>query len=629
MSPDYDNFNNLRKKIGVDDLDEQARKKMLEKFQKAGGKVDFSLFDKQNKNGIIFKRKDVKPLDSTTDSLDALIDKTGQKFRKQNSDKKNSLTTGKQEKKSSQTHYSNKTQADAIKNKQKEDQKRIDDFKKTASRLELEKRLVKPSYEKEKVAPQSNKNIEERKSGIVSKLNNPSIVDNILFIINGLIFKVLSFNTSKIHSDFLVQFFPFYASTVAKIGYFLKSCFNSPDTKKKVRNTLEKLSPMHYDILHQFLNLADENYLNSFYEHSFDNFSSILNPQELEQFAYYYKKLLFVRENVGVLEVALLSARNIYTQYFRLNISENELLKDISFITNTAYEKFHILLCRNIGKYITVGSPLVKEYLVYDESDTPGYYYKKEKDAEQEAIQRLKSFEDEKKQMIEDDIEKKEISKIPDDVKKGFSFMDEVYTTFLNHQEEFIEQDGILSRIPPNDKVALCYLFYKELSDQYTIFMTMKEVEYKIKFEEHKKVDIKSDLNNILNEFNLLFQDFEIYAEISLKVKIQQESTFYDERLTKDKERLTFLSTSIRSKLYQILQDFLVITMKIIKDYTDKTFYIIANPEDKLVVDEKLHGVKKFNNKPIIYIFTRAYYFIKAWLFRLEKTDLSGPQIYL
>ncbi|NLJ04653.1 MAG: hypothetical protein GX435_02955, partial [Exilispira sp.] len=174
MSPDYDNFNNLRKKIGVDDLDEQARKKMLEKFQKAGGKVDFSLFDKQNKNGIIFKRKDVKPLDSTTDSLDALIDKTGQKFRKQNSDKKNSLTTGKQEKKSSQTHYSNKTQADAIKNKQKEDQKRIDDFKKTASRLELEKRLVKPSYEKEKAAPQSNKNIEERKSGIVSKLNNPS-----------------------------------------------------------------------------------------------------------------------------------------------------------------------------------------------------------------------------------------------------------------------------------------------------------------------------------------------------------------------------------------------------------------------------------------------------------------------
>ena len=106
------------------------------------------------------------------------------------------MTTGKQEKKSSQTHYSNKTQADAIKNKQKEDQKRIDDFKKTASRLELEKRHVKPSYEKEKATPQSNKNISDSKDKYILNIETlDSLIDKLSDIeINTLYYMIESYN---------------------------------------------------------------------------------------------------------------------------------------------------------------------------------------------------------------------------------------------------------------------------------------------------------------------------------------------------------------------------------------------------------------------------------------------------
>lgn len=604
MSPINDKYNNLRDKLGIDQLDEQARKQMLEKLKKAGGKVDFSLFDKKDTHNPygIFQRKNAP---NTTS--DIMIDGYKKRRRVDNAD-------------------INRKREETYKN-----------FKTLEKKLETEKKIIKKdssnlNIKQEKkqtnLRPSSYKETKEVKSdSSEASKNSLSLADRILFMINGYLLKVLSYKISKIHQDFLVNFFPHYASIISKLGYFIRGCFNTPVIKKKVRDTLGKLSPLHYDIIHQFLNLTDDDYLSYFYEKAFENFSAILNFEDLEKFSFYFKKLLFIKDHSGVFEIAMLTARNIYLQYYRLNISEQELINDISFIITTAYEKFHILFCRNICKYLSFNSPLIKDYLKFDETDAVGYYFQKEKKEEAEYLAALKNSSDDKKKMIEEDIEKKEVAKIPEDIKKGFEFMDEIQNTFNKHKEEIMQNDRILQRLNPDDKITLTYIFYKELNEQYTTFMTLREVGYKIKFEEHKKVDIKSELNNVLNSLNLLYQDFESYAEISLKVKIKSDQSFYDDTLTADKENMVKLSVSIRNKLFEILQSFLIITMKVIKDYTDKNFYIIDNPDEKLFVDEKLHGIKKFNGKPIIYVFTRAYYFTKAFLFRLEKTDLSGLKL--
>ncbi|MFN3411213.1 MAG: hypothetical protein ACK4YF_03540 [Exilispira sp.] len=612
MSPDKDRYHNLREKLGIDQLDEQSRKQMLEKLRKAGGKVDFSIFDKENETGYkIFQRKD-----SSTFQSDIIIDG----IKKRTSSKNQNIY--------------------------KKDRAAIKNYKIIDKRLEAEKAILKKVDKiskndkipdksiasKEKNNDTSIKNVKSIKDEDESKNKSKrnlsfSLTDRILFAINGYIFKVLTFKISRLHQDFLIDFFPHYASTISKLGYFIKGCINSAPIKKKLRETLGKLSPLHYDIIHQFLNLADEDYLSIFYEKSFEKFSSIIDDDQFEKFSFYFKKLLFIREHSGVFEISMLTTRNIYMQFYRLNVSEQELLNDINFIITSSYEKFHILFCINIGKYLAFNSQAIKDYLKSDETDNIGYYYKKEKEEEEASLKSLKDNLIDKKKIIEEDIEKKEIAKIPDDVKKGFEFMDDIQKTFENHLEEFMQSDRILQRINSDDKIALTYIFYKELNEQYTIFMTSKDIGYKIKFEEHKKVDIKTDLNNVLNSLNLLYQDFELYAENSLKLKIKSEQTFYDETLNQDKENMLKLSVSIRNKLIEILQNFLVITMKIIKDYTDKNFFLIDNPEEKLYLDERLHGIKKFNGKPIIYIYTRAYYFIKAFIYRLEKTDLSGLKL--
>jgi len=602
MSYKNDKYHDLRQKLGIDQLDEKARKEMLEKLKRAGGKVDFSLLDKNSKSGYgIFQRNNQSNVNSD------IIE--GQKKRKRVE---------------SPSYY--KYKEESFKN-----------FKKIEKKLDTEKKIIQKVDQlnksspikiekKEKIVEKNQTEESKDKSSNIRNLSL-SITDRILFTFNGYFFKVLSFKISKLHQDFLVNFFPHFASLISKLGYFIRGCFNNPIIKKKVRDTLGKLSPLHYDIIHQFLNLADDDYLSNFYEKSFGDFSAILDESEFEKFSFYFKKLLFIKEHSGVFEISLLTVRNIYLQYYRLNISEQELINDISFLITTAYEKFHILFCRNIGKYISFNSPHIKDFINFDKTDSIGYYFQKEKNEEEKALAEMMKKNKDKKEMIEEDIEKKEVAKIPDDVKKGFEFMDEIQNTFNKYKEDIIQNDGILQRLKVNDKITLTYIFYKELNEQYTTFMTLKEIGYKIDYEEHKKIDVKSELNNVLNSLNLLYQDFESYAESSLKTKIKSEQTFYDETLKADKEEMVKLSVSIRNKLIEILQSFLIVTMKVIKDYTDKKFHIIDNPDEKLFIDEKLHGVKKLNGKPIIYIFTKAYYFIKAFIYRLEKTDLSGLKI--
>lgn len=602
MSYKNDKYHDLRQKLGIDQLDEKARKEMLEKLKRAGGKVDFSLLDKNSKSGYgIFQRNNQSNVNSD------IIE--GQKKRKRVE---------------SPSYY--KYKEESFKN-----------FKKIEKKLDTEKKIIQKVDQlnksspikiekKEKIVEKNQTEESKDKSSNIRNLSL-SITDRILFTFNGYFFKVLSFKISKLHQDFLVNFFPHFASLISKLGYFIRGCFNNPIIKKKVRDTLGKLSPLHYDIIHQFLNLADDDYLSNFYEKSFGDFSAILDESEFEKFSFYFKKLLFIKEHSGVFEISLLTVRNIYLQYYRLNISEQELINDISFLITTAYEKFHILFCRNIGKYISFNSPHIKDFINFDKTDSIGYYFQKEKNEEEKALAEMMKKNKDKKEMIEEEIEKKEVAKIPDDVKKGFEFMDEIQNTFNKYKEDIIQNDGILQRLKVNDKITLTYIFYKELNEQYTTFMTLKEIGYKIDYEEHKKIDVKSELNNVLNSLNLLYQDFESYAESSLKTKIKSEQTFYDETLKADKEEMVKLSVSIRNKLIEILQSFLIVTMKVIKDYTDKKFHIIDNPDEKLFIDEKLHGVKKLNGKPIIYIFTKAYYFIKAFIYRLEKTDLSGLKI--
>lgn len=614
MPPQNDKYHNLREKLGIDQLDEKSRKEMLEKLKKAGGKVDFSLLDR-NKNESsygIFQRKNASNIN--TDIIDGYKKRKRVKSPSYYKYKEESSKNYKTEFK---TGYSQPVYS------QQKIVKKVDELnKKSQNRAAYNaNKFYQKKEEKEFEEKESNEKISQRREISLS------LTDKILFLVNGYIFKVLSYRISKLHQDFLVNFFPHYASTISKLGYFIKACINNPVIKKRLRETLGKLSPLHYDILHQFLNLTDDDYLSNFYEKSFENFSAILEDNEFEKFSFYFKKYLFIREHSGVFEISLLSTRNIYLQYYKLNISEQELINDISFIISSAYEKFHIIFCRNIGKYLPFNSPLIKDYLKFDETDKIGYYFEKEKKEELAALEALKNKDEDKKKLIEKDIEKKEIAKIPDDVKKGFEFMDEIQTTFNKHKDEIILEDKILQRINPNDKIAFVYIFYKELIEQYSTFMTLKEVGYKIDYQEHKKIDIKTDLNNVLNSLNLLYQDFELYAELSLKIKIKSDQAFYDDTLKITENEMIKLSLSIRNKLIELLQSFLITTMKVIKDYTDKKFHLIDNPDEKIIIDEKLHGIKKFNGKPIIYIFTRAYYFIKAFIFRLEKTDLSGLEL--
>ena len=64
-----DDYNRLREKLGLNELDKDTKKKLLEEFQKAGGKVDYRIFDKKQQYLNLLKNAARKKREAEDHSL--------------------------------------------------------------------------------------------------------------------------------------------------------------------------------------------------------------------------------------------------------------------------------------------------------------------------------------------------------------------------------------------------------------------------------------------------------------------------------------------------------------------------------------------------------------------------------
>jgi len=194
----------------------------------------------------------------------------------------------------------------------------------------------------------------------------------------------------------------------------------------------------------------------------------------------------------------------------------------------------------------------------------------------------------------------------------------------LNNWDNYVHLDEIIPYLARNDKLLPTYIFLKEFIDEYSIFLLAKDIRYKLDFVEHKKIDIKTQINDAIDKLNIEIKDFETYIDLLRRIKETPDSnSLYKTRLISQKN---ILNKTIRNNILNAIQIILNPITKVIIDYKDKEFRFVDNYDDILYIDEKLTGHKKNNNKKIIYIFVQSYYFLKAFEFRLDKTDLSGSE---
>ena len=101
-----DQYDLLRKKLNIDSLDDKTKKKLMEDFKKAGGKIDYSIFEKKYGKDSRLEYLDLLKKTTSKASKGLPSDKEiwiGGKEKKIQKDKKNKLDTLKDKNKISST----------------------------------------------------------------------------------------------------------------------------------------------------------------------------------------------------------------------------------------------------------------------------------------------------------------------------------------------------------------------------------------------------------------------------------------------------------------------------------------------------------------------------------------------
>lgn len=601
-----DDYSRLREKLGLNELDKETKKRLLEQFQKAGGRVDYSIFNKKQqylklvKNAAARKRAEEEKR----------LKKKGTLNKKSPINKKVALS-----RKSTLNIKSAPNKKSKVKS--------ISAVKKSDKISSGKKEILRP---KKISKNQILASIEKRKNKI-QKVGSvtPSFIDKILFAVNGYLLNVTKFRYSSLNYDFILNFYNDYVNIVSKLCYFVKTCINSTTIFNEIKKKSLKINDKYIDILYHFNTLLDEDFFKEFFEIINNSLSSILPAHIFRKFSYYFKRLYFLYINKALLKEAILFTFNVYKNFFKSTLNEQEILDNIEFVLETSVKKFHLLFSINYGRYISLKNLELRRILNFGEEETLGYYLKKIEEQKKEIEEKLKNISNEEKEALKKEIEEKEEQKIPKDVKIGFRIMDNILEDYQTNWGKIVSQDRILPNLEKKDKIFWVYLFFKEFMDEYSIFFPSKSIQYKIDYVEHKKVDVKEGLNEALNSLTIILNNFDAYVDLIKKTKQYANTSWsgLEERLRNER---IIMSKDLRNHLVEELKSVLRNVIYILKDYKSGERKIILNPDDVLSIDTSLMGKRKFNKEKIIKFFTLTYYFLKGFIWRLENTDFSGTE---
>lgn len=613
-----DDYDKLREKLGLDELDKNTKKKLLEQFQKVGGKVDYRIFDKKQaylellKNAakkkreaeeLRTKKRDIK---STNLTKKKKLDKK-KSIQKNTTTSKNKTLKHKNPKINKANPKSSRTKTSSIAQKRK-----------SSSDLYKQKKLSKN---------QILASIEKKKNKI-QKVSTvyPSLIDKFLFSINGYLLNVTKLRYLSFNTDFILSFYSDYINTVSKLCYFIKTCINSTTIFNEIKKKSIKINDKYIDILYHFNTLLDEDFFKEFQNVINNSLSTILPGHIFRKFSYYFKRLYFLFLNKTLLKEAILFTFNVYKNFFKSTLNEQEIIDNLDFILDTSVKKFHLLFSINYGKYVSLRNFDLTKILNFGEEEVLGYYLRKIEEQKKEIEEKLKNVTKEEKEALEKEIEEKEEKKIPKDVKIGFRLMDNILEDYQLNWDKIVARDRILPNLEKKDKIFWVYLFFKEFMDEYSIFFPSKSIQYKIDYVEHKKVDVKEGLNEALNSLTIILNNFDAYVDL-IKKSRQYENTSWSGLEDRLKNERIIMSKDLRNHLAEELKSVLKNIIYVLKDYKSGEKKIILNPDNVLSIDTSLMGKRKFNKERIIKFFTLTYYFLKGFIWRLENTDFSGSDL--
>jgi hypothetical protein len=405
---------------------------------------------------------------------------------------------------------------------------------------------------------------------------------------------------------------------------YLEIFRKNPKFGNEVIQSLDKADPIYYELILMVSDLYDKMIIDQIVD-QYINFPDV--PKKVselkDQLMSLYRRLYILRRYQNLIIASFEKAVDLLQKIDRegkisgLSAMKRKVRSSISTLYYKLIPKLHWLFCFYYGKKYDIFDTSIEGILSIKPSDKPGNR-KRKKDEEEVPV--------EEEVEIDQDGEK---DPVPDHVKNGLKLMYELNMQTL--RKDF-DKYGRFSAASDGDKVLICYLLFHEFDNEYSIILTTNKIRYNVSYSSKGMVDYRNVLRGLYDEMRKCEESFKNYTDILDNFdKIKNEKPSSNAQYIEYTKRLEML----KKKKTASGRD----SMKMVKDYTDRMLVtleelvqdfegqhtIVENPQDVLVFESHIEGLKKLNGKKVYEAILTVYQFASALSYRLgPEGDLSG-----
>lgn len=444
---------------------------------------------------------------------------------------------------------------------------------------------------------------------------------------------ITGFNTVFLKKTFFQNFNEYYKPSLIEIQMIYLALFKKdPKTGNKIIRSLDKISPVYYELIEKAGNLYEPYLINNILEGYF-NFSDV--PQPISELRDSFNELFRM---LFILKPYENSIYNSFDKSIDMSITYNEGKKDknirkkdlknsLFVIFNKLYPRLHTLFCYYQNALFTESDRLIEDILSITQADKPGNRSRTDDNRSEKLNDTSEQNETDETAGSSDDTS--DVVILSDAVKEGLKMM---YRLDNKTLRALYDKKGEFELLHDTDKILLTYMLFLEFEKEYSFILTTNKIKYNVDFSTNVKIDYKARMQEFFNQLNKCQEAFRIYFDsyqeynkiYNQKPMSSNQYIAYSKRLdevSKKKNQSGFHSRLI----IKAFMDNLASELKnLIEDMNGKQRFI-SNPQDVLEFSFDIEGDKKLKNKKVFEAIETVFNYASALSYRIDSDgDLSG-----
>jgi hypothetical protein len=400
----------------------------------------------------------------------------------------------------------------------------------------------------------------------------------------------------------------------------------NPGIGRAVTEDLDSANPIYIELIEMAANVFDRTLMTQIVE-SHVSFPDVAQPVSDFRipFMALFKKLYVLYSYRDFIVYAFEKAINVQAKLEKKKAGEYSAKKkkinsSIAQVYYRLFNSLYWLMCHYAGTVIALADPGMERLLGITDDDKPG---KRKKHILAQAAAAKKEQEE-----VESARGEKEAA-ISEEVKIGLKMMSRLDIKELHAK---FEVERHFKVIHSTDKILIIFLLFREFDEEYSFILTTNKIKYNVVFSTQGKIDFRvqlSDLYKDLRTCMTLFKDYADIMETYERTRTERPASNaqyidYSKRIEELEKKRNNSGKNLRGSIASFMEKCSIEFLRLMDDMNGSQ-KIIDNPQDELVFEQAIEGVKKLNGQKVYEAIKVAYCYIQAFQYRLSSNgDLSG-----